>query len=107
MDIFTEERLGLAAAAAIVPPARNGRRTHISTILRWILQGAKAPDGQRVRLEAARIGGRWFTSREALERFSRALTPATDLPPATAPRTPTARQRASDRAATELSRIGI
>lgn len=107
MDIFSETRLALADAAAIIPPARNGRKTHISTILRWILQGAKAPDGRRVRLEAARIGGRWFTSREALERFSERLTPTADFPTSAMPRTPTARQRASERAGRELDQIGI
>jgi hypothetical protein len=106
-DLLEETPLPLPAAAAVVPPARNGRKTHVSTILRWILTGAKGPDGRRVRLEARRIGGRWFTSREALERFSCALTPATDTPAPPAPRSSTASRRASERAAAELEKIGI
>jgi hypothetical protein len=56
-DVTSEQTISLAAAAKLVPPARTGKRTHLSTILRWILVGAKAPDGTRVRLEAVRLVG--------------------------------------------------
>jgi hypothetical protein len=76
-------------------------------VLRWILKGAKAPDGSRVRLEAVRLGGRWFTSREAIQRFAAALTPRVDDEPAPVPRSEGAQRRASERTARELGRIGI
>jgi hypothetical protein len=77
----------------------------VSCIVRWIKQGVRGPNG-RVHLEAIRIGGRFLTSVEALERFAAAQTPdLADRPQL--PRTPTARRRASERAAEQLSRIGM
>jgi hypothetical protein len=111
IDLTQEAPLPLADACRLVPPARKGRKTHLSTLLRWISRGARSPSGECIRLEALRIGGRWMTSREALQRFAERLTP---LPPdfggatpPSMPRTPTARQRASARAGKELERFGI
>ena len=108
-DLLTESTLGLPEAARILPRGRNGSRPHLSTILRWILNGAKAPSGEVVRLEAVRLGGKWITSRESLGRFCSRLTPnfpdnSTSTP---APRSPSARQRASERAARQLAAAGI
>lgn len=49
-----------------------GERLLVSTatIYRWITQGSRG-----VRLEAAKVGGRWRTSEEAIQRFSDRLTP--------------------------------
>jgi uncharacterized protein DUF1580 len=107
IDLSTETRIPLAVAASETPPGRNGKRTHLSTILRWILTGAKAPDGSRVRLEAIRLGGRWFTTREALQRFAERLTPRLDGNNQPTPRGPEERRRASERAATELDKLGV
>jgi hypothetical protein len=107
LDLTVESPIPLADAAKIVPPARSGKRTHLSTLLRWILVGAKAPDGSRVKLEAARLGGRWMTSREALQRFSDRLTPRPNEPDVPAPRTPGTRRRASERAGKELDSLGM
>jgi hypothetical protein len=108
IDVTTETMLSLAQAARILPPGRKGRPTSLSCVLRWILTGIRLPSGGVVRLEAVRLGGRWLTSREALQRFATALTPrlegAADPP---APRPPAARQRASEKAAAELERAGI
>lgn len=54
----------ISAAAAILP-GRPSRKT----VYRWTLKGCVADDGQRIVLESARIGGRRWTSREAIERF--------------------------------------
>jgi len=102
IDIATETLLPLSKAAKRVPPARNGKRCHESTILRWILKGT---DG--VKLEGIRLGGRWLTSVEALQRFAERLTPSQEQPPATSPRSPSARERAARRAEKELERLGI
>jgi hypothetical protein len=108
LDLTTEKALPLAEACRIVPPARSGKKTHLSTVLRWILKGAKSPTGEMVKLEALRIGSRWVTSREALQRFAERLTPSPNGQSAPhPPRTPTQRQRAADRAAQELDRLGI
>jgi hypothetical protein len=109
IDLSSETPLSLASAAKLIPPARSGKATHLSTLLRWILHGARGPAGETVRLEAIRIGSRWLTSREAIQRFVERLTPrlgASDLP-GSAPRGPGQRRRASDRAAAELEKAGI
>jgi hypothetical protein len=58
-------------------------------------------------LEAVRLGGRWMTSREALQRFSDRLTPRLGGDDHTAPRSPASRRRASERAAAELDNLGL
>src|SRR5207249_12235093 len=50
-DLTTEALLTLAEACRLVPPGRTGKRTHLSTLLRRITSGVKAPTGQIVRLE--------------------------------------------------------
>ncbi len=108
LDLTTETPLSLEAAARLVPPARGGKRCHLSTILRWIIDGSRAPDGSRVRLEAVRLGGKWVTSAAALQRFAERLTPRpADTPEAPARRTPGQRRRAAERAGAELQRMGI
>jgi hypothetical protein len=107
IDLSTENAISLAAAAKLIPPGRNGKRCHLSTLLRWILTGAKNPSGAVVKLDASRLGARWVTSREAIQRFMGALTPRLDGPPAPAPRTSKARSRANARAERELTRVGI
>jgi Protein of unknown function (DUF1580) len=109
IDIEREKLLSLSAAALLIPPARTGKKTHQSTLLRWILQGSKGPNGERVRLKGRRIGGRWMVSREAIQRFMDRLTPNFDDgngKPAL-PRTPTQRKRAHARAAKQLEKAGI
>ena len=105
IDTTTERLIGLPEAARLLPTGRGGRPVTLSCVLRWVLDGAPGPSGERVRLDALRIGGRWLTSREAIQRFGEALTPRLDPDPP--PRTPTARTRASERAARELERAGI
>jgi hypothetical protein len=108
IDFTAEPPISLAAAAKLIPAARSGKRTHVSTLIRWIRIGAAAPNGTRVRLEAARLGSRWMTSAAALQRFSQKLTPRLDDNEA-APtvRTATRRQAANERADAELSRLGL
>jgi hypothetical protein len=105
IDLKTEQLLSLCEAARRLPPGRRGRPVHFSCVLRWIMDGVRTPHG-KVQLEAIRMGGRWITSVEALERFAAAQTPdLTERPQL--PRTPAARRRASERAAAELERFGI
>lgn len=108
IDLKNESPISLAAAARLLPPARKGRPVSVSCIYRWLSEGIVAPNGERVRLEAMRLGGRWLTSVAALERFARAQTPrygdADDKP---VMRTTVARNRAAERASRELERIGV
>jgi Protein of unknown function (DUF1580) len=107
IDLSTEKPIPLNAATALIPPGRNGKRCHLSTLLRWILKGSKSPGGDTVKLEACRLGGRWITSREAIQRFSEALTPASATPSPSATRTPGQRSRAAERAGKDLEALGI
>jgi hypothetical protein len=107
IDLSLEQPIPLAEACRLVPPGRGGKKTHLSTLLRWILRGTKAPGGQTVRLEALRLGGRWVTSREALQRFAETLTPRMDVGAAAGPLTEAKRRKASERAAAELEKLGV
>ncbi len=108
VTMFAFRLLPLAAACTLVPPGRGGNKTHLSTLLRWITRGVRAIDGRVVRLEACRLGSRWMTSREALQRFSSALTlGCEDSPTTPAPRTPAQRGRAAERASRELEQMGV
>jgi Protein of unknown function (DUF1580) len=73
LDLKAETPLTLTQAARLVPLTRLDRPAPVRTILRWILHGVRG-----VQLEAVRIGGRWVTSPEALERFTSTLTDRRD-----------------------------
>ena len=80
-----------------------------STVFRWLTKGMRTADGLVVKLEAVRVGGRWLTSRGAVSRFVATLTAAADPTSAATtptPRTPAARNRASEKAAESLKRMG-
>lgn len=98
--LLAETVIGLPAAAKKWRDiSRNGKPLHISTFHRWIKTGV-----QGVRLDATRLGGRWVTSIEALQRFADKLT-ACEPPP-----TPKAAPSTSHRAAQadrELSSLGF
>jgi hypothetical protein len=80
---------------------------HSSCVWRWIAHGVTLKNGQIVRLEAARLSGRWLTTEPALQRFLAAQTPPNHNAPTLLIRTPRQRERAHQRAVRELDRIGI
>ena len=81
--------------------------THFTSVYRWVLKGIPNAEGQRVRLEAIRLGRAWVTSRQALRRFAEGLTPRLDDALIPLPRSAGKRRRASESAAHELERAGI
>jgi hypothetical protein len=110
IDVNTEKLipLGEVIRLRLIPPARNGRQLHYSTLIRWIVDGVRGPSGERVRLGGKRIGSRWLTSREAIQRFADALTPSLDSTPQSTPTpTPARRHRAAERAGKVLQELGI
>jgi hypothetical protein len=107
LDVASESTISLTQAARLLPPGRRGRPVSLSCILRWILTGAAGPYGERVRLEAVRLGSRWLTSREALQRFAERLTPRLDGEEPPVPRAPARQRQASERAGRELKNLGI
>jgi hypothetical protein len=107
-EVVAGDALTLSAAARLLPSHRGDGRVSATTIWRWITAGTRTSDGRTFRLEAARVGGRWLTSRAALARYAAALTPAANPTPtpSTPTRTPAARRKASERAAARLAEAG-
>lgn len=84
--------------------ARTNAHLHLSTLIRWGTRGVLQPDGSRAKLRCVRIGSRWFTTDEWVSDFIATLTDAhTGEETATAPRSPTLRQRESEAAGRELT----
>ena len=63
-DFQTEETIPIAELPKQLPS-----RPHISTVWRWIKRGCRG-----VRLETVLIGGKRFTSKEAVDRFVHATS---------------------------------
>ena len=89
IDMSSETLITLPQAAAILPG-----RPSVATLWRWRLRGVAGR-----RLESVQIGGRVYTSREALQRFAQ---PSGGAPAAT-PRTTRQRERAIRAAERELA----
>jgi hypothetical protein len=68
------EYLSLSHAAQLIGSQRNGRPIHPGTLTRWIIQGVRLQDGERVRLQARRFPAGWRTTREWLDEFATSLT---------------------------------
>jgi hypothetical protein len=107
IDLSNEKPISLTAAARMLPPGRRGRPVSLSCIFRWIVDGIRLPTGEVLRLEGSRCGGRWLTSVEAVQRFMDRQTPRFEDQPTPLPSTLRRRQRASERAAQELGKVGI
>ena len=98
-----EELITLSQAASLFPGSRGAARAHPSTFVRQILNGVLGRNGQRVKLEAIRIGAKWLTSQAALQRFSAAIQAVDDGPVV---RTPAERNQAAEAAVRELELSG-
>jgi hypothetical protein len=104
--VFVSDVLALMAAARGVRPGPRpsgapGRRPHAATVHRWILRGVGG-----VHLEAVKLGGRWATSVEAVDRFIDRLTHAATAP-APQLRPPAAARRAARLAAEAAEAEGL
>jgi hypothetical protein len=106
IDPTSDDILTLTQASHASPPGRNGARPHISTLVRWIVEGCATRDGRRVRLSAIRWGGKWLTSRAAMREFAEKLTPPQE-PDLSAPRAASKRRLAEERTANVLAADGI
>lgn len=65
-----EKVLSLSDLARALPMV-SGKRIHQSTIWRWALKGSRG-----VKLEALKLGSRYLSSLEAVERYGRAVSEA-------------------------------
>ena len=105
-EIQAGDALSISKACEVFPGHSGQPRLAFTTFYRWITKGVSTPAGV-VKVEAVRCGARWLTSQAAVNRFIVALTEAqTSNTGGTAPRSPTARNRASDEAERELERMG-
>lgn len=104
--VLNEEKMPVAVAARLCGEYTGGSRLHPSTVVRWINRGVRLADGRRVKLDAVKFGSKLITSRQAIERFL-AETTAGGMTGGDTPRTPAARNRASEDAARQLQAVGI
>jgi hypothetical protein len=97
----------LTRAARRLPRTRQDRPVTPSCLFRWVTTGAIGPNGQRVKLEAARIAGKWVTTPGAIRRFVQAQTPHGSAQAPTFPRSASQRHRANERAREQLEKRGM
>jgi hypothetical protein len=107
VEVLAGAGLSLSQAARRFPPFRKDRPVAPSTIFRWIASGVRLRDGRRIRLEAVRLGGRWLTSEQAVQRFIDRQTPNVDADSAALARAPSQRTRRAEQAAEALEAAGI
>jgi hypothetical protein len=88
-------------APAYLGLGRGGRPVHISFFIRAITRGINGH-----KLEALRVGSRWITSVEALQRWAQRQT-AGAVADSGGPTTSTNRQGAAEQAERELERLGL
>jgi hypothetical protein len=101
-EVLSGSGLSLSQAARRFPPFRESKPVAPSTVFRWIASGVRLQDGRRIRLEAVRLGGRWLTSEQAIQRFIDRQTPNLDTDPTPRAPTPTQRAKRADRARKKL-----
>ena len=94
IDTKSEQLRLLTKAASAVPG-----NPHASTLIRWSLRGLRG-----IRLETVLVGGRRFTSIEAIARFLARLNDPATVPIATVSR---ARQEQIARANRQLDSEGL
>lgn len=104
----SETLLTVSQVAKSIPGRTGSRGLAPSTVARWIVSGAPARNGERVRLAAVRVGGRWLVRPADLQTFFAALGDTTPAATIAKPkrRTETQRRRASEAAARELEKRG-
>ncbi len=74
INIVTDDLIALERLVTIFPN-KQGKPRSIKSILRWVIVGVKgAHKREPVRLEAKRVGGSWFTTEDAIRRFSNQTT---------------------------------
>ena len=83
-------------------PSHSPSRPHIATCRRWIQRGCRG-----VKLETVLIGGKRYTSLEALRRFIERTTAAADGTSSVTASTPAAQRKAHEQACRELDDAGI
>ncbi len=105
--IMSEGALGMTEIAKLSGVFRSGKLTHPATITRWCQDGVTLPNGKKLRLEHYRQCGRLISSKQALIRFLEAQQDQAATASMNAPRSASARSKASKKAESELSAMGV
>jgi len=71
IDLTKEQLITFKEATRILPKRPNGRHLHISAIYRWATKGTRG-----IVLESLRLGGRSYTTIQALQRYGDRLASA-------------------------------
>jgi Protein of unknown function (DUF1580) len=101
IDLKTETIIDVVRQAPqYLGSGRNGKPVHKSFLIRAIKKGVNGH-----RLEALRIGSRWISSIEALQRWAESQTP--DLASGPAGKPAVNRRKAAEQAGRELDRLGF
>ena len=103
IDIHSESIIPVSEIRSHVPRnPRTGKKAHLATGWRWIKRGCRG-----VKLETVLIGGKRYSSLEALQRFVERTTAAADGTSTVTASTPSARKKAHEKASRELDAAGI
>lgn len=70
------DRLPLPQLRELVRGNRGRQFVAVATLTRWITDGCRAQDGQRIRLPATRAGFRWLVAPADLDAFFTRLAAA-------------------------------
>jgi hypothetical protein len=104
-NLASEGFIPMESVAAIYASGHGGRPPHKSTPTRHALKGVRGPDGNIVKLESCKVGGRLVTSRAAVLRFLSALNAAPEHTDRHKPATPASSNRRASKASAELDAI--
>lgn len=74
-------------AAKSLPELTGQRAVDQETVRRWVVCGVRGQMGQQIKLAATRIGGRRYTTIEAVKAFAKACNGGTEpqIPPRRSP----------------------
>jgi len=102
IDIHSEQLVHVNEIPAQVPKTTTGKKVSLATCWRWIQRGCRG-----VKLESVLIGGKRYTSLEALQRFVERTTAAADGTSLLSTSTPSAARKRHEQACRELDDAGI
>jgi hypothetical protein len=110
-EIVRGKALSFSQAGKLIPALRGESSTNPATIWRWARRGHKLDDGTVVKLECAKVAGRWLTSVGSVTRFIERVTLASNPKPTDSPslkpaRSSKAQSEASRRASAKLRALG-